>query len=180
MGKTLVADFYSDFADFMEHLHQVEETMFNEGVAELMNHNIDFDSVKVEEERLKGRIDAKTAKMVDDYRQRYFEEYLCSYPDREIRSASLDLVSERFKLSKIHTQQSKLPTEFDCLDIFVQDAINNLRYEMLTLNINSLQQQLKHETDSNAVMALMAKLLELQQNRAILAKHLGDRVINPN
>lgn len=180
LGKTLVADFYSDFADFMEHLHQVEETMFNEGVAELMNRNIDFDSVKVEEERLKGRIDAKTAKMVDDYRQRYFEEYLCSHPDREIRSASLDLVNERFKLSKIHTQQSKLPTEFDCLDIFVQDAINNLRYEMLTLNINSLQQQLKHETDSNAVMALMAKLLELQQNRAILAKHLGDRVINPN
>ena len=51
---------------------------------------------------------------------------------------------------------------------------------MLTLKSNSLQQQLKHETDSNAVMALMAKLLELQQNRAILAKHLGDRVINPN
>ena len=88
-------------------------------------------------------------------------------------------MNERFKLSKIHTQQAKLPTEFDCLDIFVQDAINNLRYEMLTLNINTLQEKLKHETDSAAVMNLMAQLLELQQNRAILAKYLGDRVINP-
>ena len=179
LGKTLVTDFYSDFGDFMEHLNQVQDQMFNEGVAELMNRNIDFDSVKMEEERLKSRINAKMAKMIDDYRQRYFEDYLCSHPDREIRSASLDLVNERFKLSKIHTQQAKLPTEFDCLDIFVQDAINNLRYEMLTLNINTLQEKLKHETDSAAVMNLMAQLLELQQNRAILAKYLGDRVINP-
>ena len=179
LGKTLVTDFYSDFGDFMEHLNQVQDQMFNEGVAELMNRNIDFDSVKMEEERLKSRINAKMAKMIDDYRQRYFEDYLCSHPDREIRSTSLDLVNERFKLSKIHTQQAKLPTEFDCLDIFVQDAINNLRYEMLTLNINTLQEKLKHETDSAAVMNLMAQLLELQQNRAILAKYLGDRVINP-
>ena len=50
---------------------------------------------------------------------------------------------------------------------------------MLTLNINTLQEKLKHETDSAAVMNLMAQLLELQQNRAILAKYLGDRVINP-
>lgn len=179
LGKTLVTDFYSDFGDFMEHLNQVQDQMFNEGVAELMNRNIDFDSVKMEEERLKSRINAKMAKMIDDYRQRYFEDYLCSHPDREIRSTSLDLVNERFKLSKIHTQKAKLPTEFDCLDIFVQDAINNLRYEMLTLNINTLQEKLKHETDSAAVMNLMAQLLELQQNRAILAKYLGDRVINP-
>ena len=179
LGKTLVTDFYSDFGDFMEHLNQVQDQMFNEGVAELMNRNIDFDSVKMEEERLKSRINAKMAKMIDDYRQRYFEDYLCSHPDHEIRSTSLDLVNERFKLSKIHTQQAKLPTEFDCLDIFVQDAINNLRYEMLTLNINTLQEKLKHETDSAAVMNLMAQLLELQQNRAILAKYLGDRVINP-
>ena len=179
LGKTLVTDFYSDFGDFMEHLNQVQDQMFNEGVAELMNRNIDFDSVKMEEERLKSRINAKMAKMIDDYRQRYFEDYLCSHPDREIRDTSLDLVNERFKLSKIHTQQAKLPTEFDCLDIFVQDAINNLRYEMLTLNINTLEEKLKHETDSAAVMNLMAQLLELQQNRAILAKYLGDRVINP-
>ncbi|MGN0214839.1 MAG: DNA primase [Muribaculaceae bacterium] len=179
LGNALVSDFYSDFSDFNEHLRLKREEMFNNGVQEIMDKNLDFESVKNEENRLNSRINKEIVATIDDYRRRYFEDYLCSHPDREIRNAALNLVNERFKLSKIHTQQASLPSEFDNLDVFVQDAINNLRYEMMTININSLQDKLKHETDKDVVMSLMSKLLELQQNRAILAKHLGDRVINP-
>ena len=89
-------------------------------------------------------------------------------------------MNEPFKLSKIHTQQANVKTEFDNLDTLVQDAIYNLRFELITLEISANERLLAQADDANKVMEVMTTLAELQNRRKALAKELGERVVNPN
>ena len=83
-------------------------------------------------------------------------------------------------MSKIHTQLTNVKTEFDNLDTLVQDAIYNLRFELITLEISANERLLAQASDTEKVMEVMAKLAELQDRRKVLAKELGERVVNPN
>ena len=62
----------------------------------------------------------------------------------------------------------------------MQDAIYNLRYELITLEINANERLLAQAGDADKVMEVMTTLAELQNRRKALAKELGERVINPN
>ena len=180
LGKNLVADFESDYIEFKEQLKIQEKEDFDKGVEEIREKNLDIDTIEKEEAMLNGRIKLKSAQKSEDYERKYFETYLCSHPDKEIRECGLKLVNERFRLSKIHSQQVADLSEFKKLPTLIPEAINNLRYEMLTQRINALQAQLKTEKNPEAVMQLMTEQMEMQKQRQHLSeKCLGIRVINP-
>ena len=180
LGKNLLNDFYSDLADFEQHVENNKKKNFDEGIAQIQMQNYDIATIENEEKRLKSLIERDADIEIENFRRAYFEQYLCNHPDREIRATALSLVNEPFKLSKIHTQQANVKTEFDNLDTLVQDAIYNLRYELITLEINANERLLAQAGDADKVMEVMTTLAELQNRRKALAKELGERVINPN
>lgn len=180
LGKNLLNDFYSDLADFEQHVENNKKKNFDEGIAQIQMQNYDIATIENEEKRLKSLIERDADIEIENFRRAYFEQYLCNHPDRDIRATALSLVNEPFKLSKIHTQQANVKTEFDNLDTLVQDAIYNLRYELITLEINANERLLAQAGDADKVMEVMTTLAELQNRRKALAKELGERVINPN
>ncbi len=180
VGRSLVEEFYKDLDTFTQNVEESKKEAFNIGIEELKLSNLDFDSIRIEEEKLIARIENKAYEDIDNFRRAYFEEYLCNYPDKQIRQMCLDLINEPFKLSKIHTQFTAVKTEYDNLDLLVQDAINNLRYEVINNAITALQNKLKHATDTQEVLSVMTEISDLQGQRKKLAAILGERVLNPN
>lgn len=180
LGKNLLNDFYSDLADFENQVEASKKKNFQEGIEQIKQQNYDIATIENEEKRLINIIERDSELEIENFRKTYFEQYLCNHPDKEIRSTSLSLVNEPFKLSKIHTQLTNVKTEFDNLDTLVQDAIYNLRFELITLEISANERLLAQASDTEKVMEVMAKLAELQDRRKALAKELGERVVNPN
>ena len=180
LGKNLLNDFYNDLADFENQVEASKKKNFQEGIEQIKQQNYDIATIENEEKRLINIIERDSELEIENFRKTYFEQYLCNHPDKEIRSTSLSLVNEPFKLSKIHTQLTNVKTEFDNLDTLVQDAIYNLRFELITLEISANERLLAQASDTEKVMEVMAKLAELQDRRKALAKELGERVVNPN
>ena len=167
-------------ADFENQVEASKKKNFQEGIEQIKQQNYDIATIENEEKRLINIIERDSELEIENFRKTYFEQYLCNHPDKEIRSTSLSLVNEPFKLSKIHTQLTNVKTEFDNLDTLVQDAIYNLRFELITLEISANERLLAQASDTEKVMEVMAKLAELQDRRKALAKELGERVVNPN
>ena len=180
LGKNLLNDFYSDLADFEDLIEDKKKKNFAEGIEQIQMQNYNIGTIENEEKRLKDLIERDADIEIENFRRAYFEQYLCNHPDRDIRATALSLVNEPFKLSKIHTQQANVKTEFDNLDTLVQDAIYNLRFELITLEISANERLLAQADDANKVMEVMTTLAELQNRRKALAKELGERVVNPN
>lgn len=180
IATSLVPDFYSDYSDFEEHLQTVNDDKFRKGITEIGEKNLDIDSIKIEEDKLKARIQKEAFDASIEYQKRYFESYLCSHPDKEIRLCGLNLVNEPFKLSKLYTQQASVASEYDNLSNLIPNAIYNLRYDVLTQQINTVKAQLTHETNNDNINQLISAQMTLQQQRRELSeKCLGKRIFTP-
>ncbi len=142
-----------------------------------IGHNMD--SLKQEEERIKSQVTAEGVKKLDEFRMRYLEKRLCSHMEDDVREASSDLASEKYTLSKIHTEFATIPTEFDKLETLIPGALNNWKNAMIEQRIAAVQAQLG-TAQGDELNTLLTQLQELFTLRSQIAKLIGDRVVNPN
>lgn len=180
LGLALLGDFYNDLDEYLDQIEKSKKTQFDEGIELIMQNDYDINTIEKEEQRLKNRIERQAEMDIENFRKNYFETYLINHPDREVRTVSLDLTKEQFTLSKIHTQLTSVKTEFDSLEMLVQDAINNLRYEMISIEIANQEKILATTVDPQIITELMTTIAKLQEHRKLLATYLGERVVNPN
>lgn len=121
---------------------------------------------------------------MNNFSNDYLDIRLASSPDPAIRQLTVDLVSERHQLSKVHTKYSHIETEQDRLVDLVPKAIASVKDAHLAIMIKRQKEQLS-KLDTTAVdytaqlSAILKNIDKYTRLRMDLARDLGERVIVP-
>ena len=119
---------------------------------------------------------------IQTFESNFLERYFTTYPDTQISLLAVDLVSDKYQLSKVHTKYQKVETESDRLWELIPRAIYELKNAILEQTIKQIQKKIKEATqnkDNEKIIELMEQNVELNQLRTTLAKQIGDRIISP-
>lgn len=182
VSLNLLPKFKLDFQAKIEELQTVRADLEQQGFSKIRMTAGNFDEIEKAEAALNAEINADIEQRIQQYKMTYLERLLCSDPDDEIRTISINLISDRYQLSKVHTKYAKIETEIDRLKDLIPRAILGWKDAILSCKIKSLQEQIKQTVISND-MELMITLMEQQQEltnlRSQFAKLMGERVIIP-
>ncbi len=133
--------------------------------------------------------------VVDEYMLHMHEEgfqaenFFKYHPDTLMSSLAVDLITDRYQLSKIHGRKNitenvsatvDLPSDADNLYNLVPHLLCELKLTMVNQKIVAIKHQLKHAQENNDFAQLMPLLKEqasLEQIRQNLCKALGERIM---
>lgn len=111
------------------------------------------------------------------------ERFFVTHPDPEIGKLAVDLISEKYQLSKIHTKYQQVETEQERLPDLVPRALFELKDFIIKQQINHLNTEIKNARLTNdtagQIQEKMRKVAELIRLRSVLAKEIGDRILYP-
>lgn len=169
-----------------------EHVLFQDGgreiqVGEYIINEMQNDSVEIENPLYR--------KVVDEYLAHYQESnwvaasYFQHYPDVQLSQFAVDMLADKYQLSRIYAQQmvsenvvreQDLPSELDVLPELVQRMLLELKFALVNERIDTMQSMLT-EAQKNNDWALIRTILEQQPTliaiRQQLCKALGNRVI---
>ena len=146
---------------------------------EIGAQSLSVSEIKAKEIAMSTRLEEDYAKRLTDYAEHYVEQRLCSSPEDNIRILATELVSERHKLSKIHSKFSKIETERDRLIELVPRAVYELLYGILLFDIKEIEHQLASASDQAVVRMLLQKYVDMKATQQEFAKYLGERIVAP-
>lgn len=132
------------------------------------------------EAELRLNIDSYKERQIDEFDIQWGQSRLVNNADDNVRNTAVDLMVDRYTLSKLYTKQG-VSTEQDQLSTLVPRAIIELRNAILADIIADLTRQLAQSADDPQKAAeLIAKITEYKDFQHRLAKILGDRIILPS
>ena len=179
ISLSYVSSFYTALADFQSSIQQDRQNMLKEGSEHIMaNADGTPESIEDQERQLEAKVAQTLQARVDEFRKSYLEKRLCSDPDDDVRNLSLDLVSEKHQLSKIHTQYATIVSEYDRLLTLIPESLYNWKNAIVQLEFQSLQEKLKTASPEEQE-DLLRRQQELNVMRRELSKLTGERVVNP-
>lgn len=105
--------------------------------------------------------------------------YFCNHPSGEMSRLAVDLLQDRYQLSKMHSKHKKIETEEDNLYHFTYRAILELKNAILNSEFNKVYRLLKEacENDDPKAVEYMEELKSYDDIRKELAKRLGERIV---
>ena len=109
-----------------------------------------------------------------------FEHYFVNHPDTDVSRMAIDMVAEKYQLSKIHTKYAVVEEEKDRLYDLVPRALFELKDAIVREEIRQLNDKIKEAagaSDMNRTLALMEEVSAKNQVRTLLAKELGERIV---
>lgn len=137
-------------------------------------------------------------KIIDEYKAHCSdngfaaETFFKYHPDSEISTLAIQLISEKYQLSKIHGHKNiseniqaevDLPTDADRLEELVPHLLCELKLTIIEEKISEIKQQLKIAQDNNDEQLMISLLQQQPEWEAIkraLCDALGQRIIlNP-
>lgn len=172
----------ADENQYREKVEQECAQSLAEGMERLRNEVGDMDSIQAAEDRLREQVAEEREARMAEFAATYIARTLSSSPDDVVRNITIDLVSEKHQLSKIHTKYAKIETEEDRLKDLVPLALYNLKEAMITQQIRDMQTRLRIEAaklPEIEQIQLMRELAELNAVKMDLARYLGERTIAP-
>lgn len=132
------------------------------------------------EAELRLNIDSYKERRIDEFDIQWGQSRLVNNADDNVRNTAVDLMVDRYTLSKLYTKQG-VSTEQDQLSTLVPRAIIELRNAILADIIADLTRQLAQSAaDPQKASELIAKITEYKDFQHRLAKILGDRIILPS
>lgn len=181
-ATTLTAEYDNERLKKEEEFAALRRQMETEGI-ELIRTTVDnIDSIQREEKALQERIDSQINAEKMLFQSSFLEKKLCSDESDTVRNTAIELVSDKYQLSKVHTKFSNIETEADRLNELIPTAILSWKDAILAFNIRKIQEQIKEAAKAGDLQK-MQELLAVQNNLKSLqqqfAKLLGDRVIIP-
>lgn len=181
-ATTLTAEYDNERQKKEEEFAALRKQMETEGI-ELIRTTVDnIDSIQREEKALQERIDSQINAEKMLFQSSFLEKKLCSDESDTVRNTAIELVSDKYQLSKVHTKFSNIETEADRLNELIPTAILSWKDAILAFNIRKIQEQIKEAAKAGDLQK-MQELLAVQNNLKSLqqqfAKLLGDRVIIP-
>ncbi len=117
------------------------------------------------------------------------ERFFKYHPDTLVSSLAVDLIADRYQLSRIHARKNitenvstteEMPSEIDRLYELVPHLLYELKLTIVVQMLDELKLRLKHAQENNDYDSLMAILREqtaYEQIRQQLCKELGHRIM---
>ncbi len=170
--------FYNDLEQKRAQLESGISAQVNEQMEHLDVDGLSADDIQQREQEITARVNADVVKQIDEFRKNYLERILCSTADDAVRQTATELVSERYHLSKIHTANAVVVTEYDRLSTIVEEAIFLWKSALVNEHIADLKEEMKH-CDPSETATLLQRLQEQYAIRSALARLTGERVVNP-
>ncbi len=173
----ILPDYYTSLNELNVKLEQEMKQRFEEGVAKLRDRNLSYSDIEKEENSLQEMIYAETQDKIATFSINFFERRICSVEDEAMRKTAINLVSEKYQLSQIHTKFAHVQTDYERLFVLVPEAINNWKNAIVQCHIMDIQEEMR--ASGGDTKDQLERLNELYQRRRELAKLIGDRVVNP-
>lgn len=181
-ATTLTAEYDNERLKKEEEFTVLRKQLETEGIERIRTTVDNIDSIQREEKALQERIDNQINAEKMLFQSSFLEKKLCSDENDTVRNTAIELVSDKYQLSKVHTKFSNIETEADRLNELIPTAILSWKDAILAFNIRKIQEQIKEAAKAGDLQK-MQELLAAQNNLKSLqqqfAKLLGDRVIIP-
>ncbi len=118
---------------------------------------------------------------INDFDMQYGQNRLINSPDDIVRNTAVELLVDRYTLSKIYTRQGDIVSEQDQLPILVPRAVYELRNAIVSDLIADLTKELAAlpPTEPDRAVALMKQITDYKAFQKQLSEVLGDRIILP-
>ena len=149
-----------------------------EAETQLRTLDADVATIERKERELLALADERREQSIADYAASFLQRTLISHPDDATRRITLDLVSEKYTLSKVHTKYARIETERDRLADLVPRAVYELKDAILDCEIRRIRESMKHAAPEE-IRELMARQIELSRIKTEFAHYLGDRIVAP-
>lgn len=120
-------------------------------------------------------------KAIDEFDAAYIQSHLVNSPDDNVRNTAVELMVDRYTLSKIYSRQGECESEQDMLGRLVPRAIYELRNAIVSDLIADLTRKLSdlNAADTNAAIEIMQQINEYKTYQCTLLEALGERIILP-
>lgn len=108
------------------------------------------------------------------------ERYFMSHPDPTISKLSVELISNRYQLSKYHSKSQKIVTDEERLYELVPLLMVNFKYAIVSEELKHIMLALQDPAvikDEARCDSTMKRYNELREVKSLMAKRLGDRVV---
>lgn len=178
-AKSLTATWDADKEANLRKLNEKRAADSSAGQEEIAHAGLSVSEIKAKEIALNLRLDEEFNTAISDFAEHYIDQRLCSHYDDEIRKLATELVSDRYRLSKIHSKYSKVETERDKLIELVPRAVYELMYGILEFDIKETERQLAATQDAGEVRMLMQQYIDKKSTQQEFAKFLGERIVTP-
>ncbi|WP_281644785.1 DNA primase [Bacteroides zoogleoformans] len=108
------------------------------------------------------------------------KRYFMSHPDPIISRLCVELINNRYQLSKYHSKSQKIVTDEERLYELVPTLMINFKYAIVSEELKHIMFVLQDPTvikDEARCDSTMKRYNELREVKSIMAKRLGDRVV---
>ena len=183
--REIVAESWNaDHEAFLASLDVIRRQQQQQGIEEIRMSATDMRSIESREKELNERIEAEIATRYRDFCANYIERILASSPDDAIRQLTVDLVSDKHVLSKVHTKYTKVVSEIERLDETVPLAVFGLKAGIIDCRTRHIRASLKQacatpNPNPEVIQQLMTENVTLDNLKKELAHYLGERIIVP-
>ena len=159
-----------------------EQKLVDEAIEQIRLESGDIADKQRKEAEAQTRIAREMDEELQTFETNFLERYFTTHPDSSISMLAVDLVSEKYQLSKVHTKFQKVELEADRLWELIPRAIYELKNAILEQSIKQIQEQIKEASrnkDEQRIIELIEQNVELNRVRTALAKQIGDRIVSP-
>ena len=108
------------------------------------------------------------------------ERYFIAHPDPAVSKLAVDLVSDRYQLSKYHSKGQKIVTDEERLYELIPRLLLDFKLSIVEEEMKNTLQALTNPeiaNDPQRCMEIMKRYKELQETQSVMAQHAGDRVV---
>ena len=108
------------------------------------------------------------------------ERYFINHPNTAISQMALELVSERYQLSKYHSKYQTIVADEERLQDLSAEITISYKYAIVNESLKEVLRQLQDPTiatNSLKCAQTIKRYTELREVQAVLAKRLGERVV---
>lgn len=182
--KEMTGEWVENLAIFVRKSAAQREEEYRTGVEEIKKTAGTLTEITASEKILEQRVDEEEKKRVEEYTVTYVEKTLASDSDDNVRRLAVELATEKYQLSRVHTKYAQLPTELDRLPELVSRAVLEWKFARLTCDMQAVHDAIAQEAskganaDQEKLKELMTRRREMQEIKREFARELGDRVLS--
>lgn len=163
-----------------QRLEQARDERLEAGREEIRRTAMDMAEIERREQELQQSVTSMFDEGMEEASRTFISRELGVDSDDTVRKVTLSLVSERHKLSKIHSKFSRVETERDKLIELVPMAIYNLKEAIIEQRLAALREELRRcGSDPEACTRILSDMGQLNESKKSLAAYLGERTITP-
>ena len=108
------------------------------------------------------------------------ERYFMTHPDPQVSKLAVDMVSERYQLSKYHSKAQKIVTDDERLHELVPRLLLDFKMSIVEEEMEHTLQALNNPSianDTQRCMEIMQRYKDLHQMQSLMAQKAGERVV---